>query len=41
MNDEDMKIYIPKTNPPEICDSESDEVKIYPSVESRQSEHLP
>lgn len=41
MNDEDMKIYVPKSIPTEICDNDSDEVRIYPSVESQQSEHLP
>lgn len=41
MNDEDMKIYIPKSNPSEICDNDSDEVRIYPSAELQQSEHLP
>lgn len=41
MNDEDMKIYVPKSIPTEICDNDSDEVRIYPSAESQQSEHLP
>lgn len=41
MNDEDMKIYIPKSIPTEICDNDSEEVKIYPSVSAEHSEHLP
>lgn len=41
MNDEDMKIYVPKSTPTEICDSDSEEVKIYPSADLQQSEHLP
>lgn len=41
MNDEDMKIYVPKPTTTEICGNDSDEVRIYPSSEARHSEHLP
>lgn len=41
MHDEDIKIYIPRATPPEITADDSSEVKIYPSVEARQPEHLP
>ncbi len=41
MDDEDMKIYIPKSNSTEICGNDSDEVRIYPSSDLRQAEHLP
>ena len=41
MNDEDVKIYIPKANQTDIPYDNTSEVKIYPSVSAEHSEHLP
>ena len=39
MNDEDMKIYVPKSGGIPHCENETDDVKIYSSVSDSAAEH--